>query len=185
MPSEKHKMLAGELYDSIDPELVAERDRSRRLCHQLNTTAACAPQAERRALLAQLFGAETDAYVTAPFFCDYGYNIRLGRNAYFNFNCVLLDVMPICIGTNFLAGPGVHIYTAAHPLQAVQRRAGLEFAKPVLIGDDVWLGGGVVVCPGVSIGSAAVVAAGSVVTHDIPPGVLAAGNPSRVIRSLA
>jgi maltose O-acetyltransferase len=182
-PSEKEKMLAGELYFSNDPELVAERERARAVCHEFNALAS-SDASRRQALLASLLGYETDAFVTAPFHCDYGYNITLGANAYFNFNCVILDVMPVGIGRNTLFGPGVHVYAASHPMSAIERQAGLEFGKPVSIGDDVWVGGGAIVCPGVTIGSGAVIGAGSVVTRDIPPGVFAAGNPCRVIRTL-
>jgi maltose O-acetyltransferase len=135
-------------------------------------------------LLASLFGCETDAFITPPFFCDYGYNISLGANTYFNFNCVVLDVMRVRIGSNALFGPGVHIYTASHPMTAAERRSGLEFGKAVSIGSDVWVGGNAVICPGVSIGPGSVIGAGSVVTVDIPESVFAAGNPCRVIRQI-
>ena len=162
MKSEKQKMLAGELYDVIDPELVAERLRARTLCLKLAMLDPAGSDAERSDLLAQLFGSESNVYVTPPFFCDYGRNIRLGRNVYFNFNfnCVILDGAPVTIGNHVLCGPGVQIYTASHPLNADERRAGLEYCKPISIGDDVWLGGGVIVCPGVNIGKRAVIGAG-------------------------
>ena len=118
------------------------------------------------------------------FFCDYGYNITLGRKIYLNCNCTILDVAQVSIGDNVLIGPSVQIYTALHPMDAVQRHAGLEFGRPVAIGADVWLGGAVIVCPGVTLGEAAVIDAGSVVVQDIPAGVFAAGNPCRVIRRL-
>ena len=183
MQTEKQKMLAGDRYKADDPILAAERQQARTLCREL---AALPPAdtARAQALLARLFGAATDACITPPFFCDYGYNIQLGANVYFNVNCVVLDVMPVAIGDNTLFGPGVHIYTALHPTGAAERRLGLEFARPVTIGADVWVGGSAVVCPGVSIGAGTVIGAGSVVTRDIPPGVFAAGNPCRVIRRL-
>ena len=184
MRSEKVKMLAGELYDAADPELVAERLRARTLCQALAALPAAAPEAERGALLAQLFGAATDARVTPPFFCDYGRNIELGRRVYFNFNCVILDVAIVRIGDDLMFGPAVQVYTASHPMPAGERRSGLEFGKPITIGDDVWLGGGAIVCPGVTIGHGAVIGAGSVVVHDVPPGVFAAGNPCRVVRAI-
>jgi maltose O-acetyltransferase len=184
MPSEKEKMLAGELYDGSDPQLVAERLRARELCHALALLAPKAPDAERAELLAQLFGTPTDAYVTPPFFCDYGRHIELGRRVYFNFNCVILDVARVSIGDNVLFGPAVQVYTASHPLNAAERRGGLEFGRPVVIGSDVWLGGGAVVCPGVTIGECTVIGAGSVVVRDVPAGVFAAGNPCRVIREI-
>lgn len=183
MPGEKQKMLAGALYDALDPELTAERLRARELCHALNALDP-ADTARRRALLADLFGRATDASINAPFFCDYGYNITLGANVYFNVNCVVLDVAPVTIGANALFGPGVHIYAASHPMGAADRRLGLEFGSAVAIGDDVWVGGGAIICPGVSVGAGAVIGAGSVVTRDIPASVFAAGNPCRVIRQL-
>lgn len=152
------------------------------LCRRYNQLDAAAAADERQALLAELFGAATETLVTAPFFCDYGSNIRLGNRVYFNFNCVILDVAPVSIGDNVLFGPGVHIYTALHPLRAAERRAGLESGQPVSIGGDVWVGGGVIICPGVSIGAGAVIGAGSVVTRDVPAGMLAVGNPCRVVR---
>jgi maltose O-acetyltransferase len=184
MRSEKEKMLAGELYDPTDPELVAGRLRARSLCQALAALSPSAPDAERADLLAQLFGAPTDARVTPPFFCDYGRHIALGRRVYFNVNCVVLDVAPVRIGDDVMFGPAVQVYTASHPMPAAERRRGLEFGKPITIEDDVWLGGGAIVCPGVTIGKGAVIGAGSVVVRDVPPGVFAAGNPCRVIRPI-
>ncbi len=182
--TEKEKMLAGELYSGADPQLVAERLRARELCRALAELAPQAPEAERAELLTQLFGAATDATITPPFFCDYGRHIELGEGVYFNFNCVLLDVAKISIGNHVLFGPAVQLYTASHPMDADQRRSGLELGKTIRIGNDVWLGGGAIVCPGVSIGDGTVIGAGSVVVRDIPAGVFAAGNPCRVIREL-
>lgn len=183
MPNEKTKMLAGELYDGQDPELVADRLRARELSQALIAVPPGA-DAQRAGLLVQLFGAPTDAYITPPFFCDYGWNISLGRNVYFNVNCVILDVARVSIGDNVLLGPAVQIYTPLHPMDAAERRSGLEYARPVSIGDDVWIGGGAVICPGVTIGPRSVIGAGSVVVKDVPADVLVAGNPARVIRSL-
>jgi maltose O-acetyltransferase len=177
-------MFAGELYNGSDGELVAERIRARELCQALAALSPSASLAERSDLLAKLFGAATNAYVTPPFFCDYGSNIRLGENVYFNFNCVILDVAKVVIGSNVLFGPAVQIYTATHPMDANERRSGLEFAKPITIESDVWLGGGTIVCPGVTIGNGSVIGAGSVVVRDIPAEVFAAGNPCRVIRKI-
>lgn len=183
MPTEREKMLAGAPYHAGAPELVRERERAQALCLQLNALAPTpATAARRRALLACLFGAETDACVTPPFFCDYGWNIRLGANVYFNFGCTILDGLPVTIGANTLFGPGVHVYTALHPLDAESRRRGVEFGKPVEIGADAWIGGRAVILPGVSLGAGSVIGAGSVVTADIPAGVLAVGNPCRVLR---
>ncbi|WP_138441800.1 sugar O-acetyltransferase [Marinobacter alexandrii] len=183
MKIEKEKMLAGELYDPADPQLCRERDRCRDLCLLLNTTREDQKD-ERQRLLTELFGKQTDAWVQPPFFCDYGSNIRLGTKVFFNFNCVVLDVAPVTIGSNTLFGPSVQIYTATHPINAAERRKWLESAKPIMIGSDVWVGGGAIICPGVAIGDRSVIAAGSVVTRDVPPDTVVAGNPARVIRAL-
>ena len=176
-------MLAGELYDSFDPELVAARTRAHDLCYALNKIGD-GDEAARRAIFQQLFATGgDDVYIQPPFFCDFGSNITLGSRVYFNFNCVILDVCRVTISDVAFFGPAVQIYTPLHPFDHVQRRS-LEFGKPVAIGDDVWVGGGAIICPGVTIGSRTIVGAGSVVTRDIPDGVFAAGNPCRVIRSL-
>src|SRR3954466_3298762 len=183
MSSEKDKMLAGELYDPLDPELVRARDRARDLCQALNATRE-AQQQERRRIVTELFGAGGESvWMQPPFFCDYGWNILLGERVFFNFNCVVLDVCEVKIGDFTLFGPSVQIYTATHPLNAELRRK-QEFAKPIEIGSDVWVGGGAILCPGVKIGSKSVIGAGSVVTRDVPDGVFAAGNPCRVIREI-
>ncbi|NGZ08433.1 MAG: sugar O-acetyltransferase [Nitrospira sp. LK70] len=182
--SEKAKMLAGELYRSVDPELVADTERVQRLLTQYNATPSEATEV-RMALLRQICGAVGDGAVIRPLFsCDYGYNIRLGRNAFINFNCVFLDCAPIVIGDNLQMGPAVQIYTAAHPLEADVRRAGLEYARPICIGNDVWIGGGAIILPGVTIGDRSVIGAGSVVVRDVPLGTVVVGNPARIIRSL-
>jgi maltose O-acetyltransferase len=183
MRTERDKMLDGELYDPMDPELAAARARARDLCLALNATRE-AELEERRAILRQLLarGGET-VWMQPPFFCDYGSNIELGERVFFNYNCVVLDVCRVRIGDFTLFGPGVQILTATHPLEAELRRT-QELGKPVDIGSDVWVGGGALILPGVRIGSRAVIGAGSVVTRDVPDGVLAAGNPCRVLRSL-
>ena len=184
MPSERDKMLAGELYDPLDPELAAQRTRARDLCRSLNDTGE-AQQQERRRILAELFGKGGDTvWMQPPFYCDYGTNITLGERVFFNFNCVVLDVCPVSIGDYTLFGPAAQIYTAMHPMDAQERR-GREFAEPVEIGTDVWVGGGAIICPGVKIGSRTVIGAGSVVTRDVPDDVFAAGNPCRVVREIA
>ena len=184
MPTEREKMLAGEMYDALDPELVAGRERARDLCQALNATRE-AETDERRRILRDLFGAGGDTvWMQPPFFCDYGTNIELGERVFFNFNCVVLDVCRVRIGSFSLFGPAVQIYTPLHPLDAEQRRRE-EYGKAVEIGDDVWVGGGAIILPGVRIGSRAVIGAGSVVTRDIPDGVFAAGNPCRVIRTIS
>lgn len=175
-------MLAGEPYDPFDTELVARRKHARELCRALNHEA---DEASRRDILRRLFGAGGESVrMQPPFFCDYGENIRLGENVFFNFNCVVLDVCEVSIGDFSLFGPAVQIYTPLHPLDATARR-GKEYGKPVRIGADVWVGGGAIILPGVSIGPRAVIGAGSVVTRDIPADVFAAGNPCRVIREIA
>jgi len=168
MRSERDKMLGGELYDPMDPELVTARVRARDLCQALNATRESDEEARRR-ILTELFGSGGgQVWMQPPFYCDYGSNIHLGQRVFFNFT---------------LFGPAVQIYTATHPLEAELRRT-REFAKPITIGSDVWVGGAAVICPGVTIGSRSVIGAGSVVTRDIPDDVFAAGNPCRVIRSL-
>lgn len=182
--TEKAKMLAGELYRSIDPELIADTERAQRLVAQYNATSGEATEI-RLALLHRLFGSLGDGTVIRPLFaCDYGYNIRLGRNAFINFNCVFLDCASIEIGDNLQMGPAVQIYTATHPLEADLRRSGLEYARPVSIGHDVWIGGGAIILPGVTIGDRSVIGAGSVVVHDVPAAKVVAGNPARIIREL-
>lgn len=187
MTSERDKMLSGQLYDASDPELVAGRRRARELLQKLNfgTLDGYGTPEYHRELYAELFGA-VGAHVSIepPFYCDYGSNIYLGDRVFFNFDCVVLDPAEVHIGNDVMFAPGVHIYTATHPLEASARRSGLESALPVHIGSDVWVGGGAIICPGVRIGDGAVIGAGSVVTRDVPPGVLAAGNPCRVIREL-
>jgi maltose O-acetyltransferase len=183
MPSEREKMLAGELYDPLDPELTRARERARDLCQDLNATRE-REQDRRRQILSELLGAGgEDVWLQPPFFCDYGFNIFLGEKCYFNFNCVVLDICPVKIGDFTLFGPAVQIYGGTHPLEAELRRK-QEFGKPIEIGSDVWVGGGAIICPGVTIGSRCVIGAGSVVTRDIPDGVLAVGNPCRVVREL-
>ena len=176
-------MLAGELYDPRDPELVALRERARDLCRLLNM-AQPAQRAERRRLCAELFGSGGDTvWLEPPFHCDYGTHIHLGANAFFNFNCVVLDVCEVRIGEHALFGPGVQILTPLHPLDATLRRT-REFGKPVNIGADVWVGAGALILAGVNVGSRTVIGAGSVVTRDLPDDVFAAGNPCRVIKAI-
>jgi len=184
MTTEKEKMLAGELYNAMDPLLVNERRQARELMQAFNATAAD-DRPRRKHLLIELLGSVgSNVGVEPPFFCDYGYNIHLGDNVFFNFNCVILDVMRVEIGSNCMFGPNVQIYTATHPLDAVDRRGGLEFARPIKIGCDVWVGGSAVINPGITIGDRSVIGAGSVVVKDIPADVFAAGNPCKVIRYL-
>lgn len=180
--TEKEKMLAGELYISVGQELSDARTRARRLCDRLNALPADAV-AEREALGKELFGrVGENATVNPVFFCDYGENIRAGDNLYINYNCVILDCAPVTFGDNVFIAPNCGFYTAGHPIDASRRNALFEFAHPITVEDDVWIGGNVTVLPGVTIGRGAVIGAGSVVSRDIPPMVVAAGNPCRVLR---
>ena len=177
-------MLAGELYDALDAELSEDRLKTRLLIKELNDTRED-QTAERNRILQQLIpGQGQGLWLQPPFYCDYGYNIKLGDKVFFNFNCVVLDVTYVTIGSRTLFGPNVQVYTATHPLNHIERASGLEYAKPITIGEDVWVGGSAVICPGVTIGDRSVIGAGSVVTKDIPADVFAAGNPCRVIRTL-
>lgn len=177
-------MLAGELYRAWDPELVRERGRARRLLSRYNASAQ--EEAEvRRAILGELLASVGEgAWVEPPFRCDYGWNVSLGDGAYLNFGCVLLDCAPVEIGPLAKLGPGVHLYAATHPADPAERAAGLEYALPIVIGRNVWIGGSAVIGPGVTIGDNSVIGAGSVVVRDVPPNVVAAGNPCRRLRAL-
>ncbi|NDK54557.1 sugar O-acetyltransferase [Pontibacter fetidus] len=184
MQTEKEKMLAGELYDPLDPQLSEERLQARLLLQQLNNSHEDYPIERSRILKELIPNSGEGLWLQPPFYCDYGYNIIVGEKVFLNFNCVVLDVMPVTIGSRTLFGPNVQIYTATHPLNYKERASGLEYAKPITIGEDVWVGGSVVICPSVTIGDRSVIGAGSVVTKDIPAGVFAAGNPCKVIREL-
>ncbi|MDX2443928.1 MAG: sugar O-acetyltransferase [Bacteroidales bacterium] len=184
MKTEKQKMLMGELYNPYDSDLIKDRLRTRLLLQQFNKSGPDEP-ALRKQILQKLFGKIGGALeVEPPFFCDYGYNITLGENVFFNVNCVILDVSYVKIGSNVLFAPNVQIYSATHPTDFKIRASGVENAKPVTIGSDIWIGGSAIILPGVSIGDKSVIGAGSVVTKDIPPNVLAVGNPCRVIKEL-
>ncbi|WP_035847143.1 sugar O-acetyltransferase [Kitasatospora azatica] len=184
MGTNKKLMLAGDWYLPDDPELAADTRRRIELCARYNAAELAEP-AERRAILAELLGPlGEDVRIRAPFRCDYGYRISIGARTFVNFGAVFLDAAPIVIGADVQIGPNVQLLTPTHELDPERRRAGWERALPVTIGDNVWLGGGVIVCPGVTIGADTVVGAGSVVTKDLPAGVLAVGNPARVLRAL-
>lgn len=184
MVTEKEKMLRGELYNASDPELVQDRNRTRTLLKQFNNSGVD-EQVLRQRILADLIPTQGPGlWIEPPFYCDYGSNISLGENVYFNFNCVVLDVAQVTIGNSVLIGPSVQIYTALHPMNWQERASGIESGKPVVIGSHVWIGGGAIICPGVVIGQRSVIGAGSVVTKAIPNDVFAAGNPCRVIRPL-
>jgi len=178
-------MLSGELYDPLDTQLTEERLRTRLLIKALNDTRED-ETAERLRILRELIPqAGAGLWLQPPFYCDYGSNMVLGEKVFFNFNCVVLDVMQVTIGSRTLFGPNVQLYTATHPMDYKERASGLEFAKAIRIGEDVWVGGSVVVCPGVVIGDRSIIGAGSVVTRDIPADVFAAGNPCKVVRDLS
>ena len=182
--TEHEKMLNAQWYNPLDKTLRELRLATRQLLYKFNKTSP--EQVKIRRTLQQDLFAEVgrDVFIEPPFFCDYGQHIRLGDKVFFNFNCVVLDVGWVTIGNNVFFGPAVQIYTVNHPLGADERRSGIEQALPINIADDVWIGGGVIICPGVSIGARSVIAAGSVVTQDVPADVVVAGNPGRVLRRL-
>jgi maltose O-acetyltransferase len=178
--TETQKMLAGQLYDANDPELQADRATAEAWMQRYNAALDCSLAV--RQLLLQERPAEVGdgAVVRPPFHCDHGYNIRLGPGAFLNFNCVILYVVEVTIGAGTQIGPAVQIYAADHPRDPSQRRAGLEFGRPIHIGRNVWIGGGAIILPGVTIGDDAVIGAGSVVTRDVPAGATALGSPARL-----
>ncbi|WP_375408643.1 sugar O-acetyltransferase [uncultured Methylobacterium sp.] len=179
--TEKEKMLAGEIYHPDDDELHADAEECRAWLVRYNASLALAPR-ERRALLRERFGSVGEgAVVRPPFHCDYGANISLGTSAFLNFGCVILDVTYVTIGDRTQIGPGVQILTADHPRDASQREAGFEFAKAISIGSNVWIGGGALILPGVTVGDHAIIGAGSVVTRDVPDGATVVGNPARAL----
>ena len=184
--TEKEKMLAGMMYNAnYDSELIRERERCKDLCHEYNGLLPSDAEKQKE-IIRRLFGKIHNSFtVTAPFWCDYGYNIEIGENFYTNHNCVILDAAKVTFGDNVFIAPNCGFYTAGHPLDAERRNRGLEFAYPITIGNNVWIGGGVQVLPGVTIGSDSVIGAGSVVTRDIPSGVVAVGNPCRVLRKIS
>jgi len=181
---DKCNMLAGELYRASSAELTMERRRAQMMLARYNAITDGEPDL-LLSLLRDLMGSVGDGTVIMPqFTCDYGYNIRLGLNVFINYHCIFLDCAPIDIGNDVQVGPAVQLYTAQHPLEAEVRRSGLESARPIRIGNDVWIGGGAVILPGVTIGDRSVVGAGSVVVHSVPADCVAVGNPARVVRTL-
>ncbi len=183
MGTELQKMLAGELYDASDGLLMEMRAEARRLLARYNALMA-GTREERSGVLRELLGRCSSIDIQPPFYCDYGKHLLVGANCFMNFDCVILDCSWVRIGDNVQLGPAVQVYTAYHPLVAAERIKGPELASPVTIGDNVWIGGGAIICPGVTIGNDTTIGAGSVVTRNIPAGVFAAGNPCRVVRTL-
>ena len=177
-------MLRGELYLADDPELAADSARAQTLLERYNATSH-GEQDERDRLLRELLGEVGEGVVVKPpFLCDYGLHVSIGAGTFVNYGCVMLDVVPIRIGAACQIATNVQLLAATHPLEPTPRRDGWEYGEPITIGDNVWLGGGVIVCPGVTIGDDSVVGAGAVVTRDLPAGVVAVGNPARVLRDL-
>lgn len=182
--TEKEKMIAGEMYNPMDEELVADRKKARLLFQQINRLDDN-DKKERDELCNKLIGkAGKNLWIEPPFYCDYGYNIQLGDSVFMNYNCCILDVSTVRIGNNVMFAPGVQVLTATHPLEAKPRNSGREFAKPITIGNEVWIGGNAIICPGVTIGDRAVIGAGAVVTRDVQDDVFVAGNPAREIKKI-
>lgn len=186
MESEKEKCRQGKLYDANnDAELIAERQACKDVCHELNHLRP-SQLAERETLLRKLLGKTQEHFlIEQPFYCDYGYNIEIGENFYSNVNCTILDGAQVTFGDNVFIAPNCGFYTAGHPLDVAQRNAGLEYARPITVGNNVWIGAQVCVLPGVTIGDNSVIGAGSVVTKSIPPNSVAIGNPCRVVRTIS
>ncbi|AYB39870.1 sugar O-acetyltransferase [Brevibacillus laterosporus] len=184
MKTEKQKMVDGELYDASDVELYEERQQASRLTRLYNQSLETEKEV-RKGILSQLFGSKGEDCIIQPNFrCDYGYNIHLGEHFFANYDCIMLDVCEIRIGEHCMLGPGVHIYTAMHPLHPLERASGLEYGKPVVIGNHVWIGGGAIINPGVRIGHNVVVASGAVVTKNVPDNVVVGGNPAVIIKEI-
>ena len=184
MRTEKEKMLAGEMYNPADAQLVKDREYARRQVRIYNETSETEGE-KRTQLLRELFGSTGEnVYIEPNIRVDYGYNIFVGENFSANFDCVILDVCEVRFGDNCMLAPGVHVYTATHPLDPTERNSGKEYAKPIILGDNVWIGGSAVINPGVSIGDNVVIASGSVVTKDVPNNVVVGGNPAKIIKKI-
>lgn len=184
MKKEKVKMLAGEMYDPADPVLLKEREEARRKVRMYNQTLETEGE-KRIKLLKELLGSTGEnVYMEPNIRFDYGYNTHVGENFFANFDCTILDVCEVRFGDNCMLAPGVHIYTATHPLHPAERNSGREYAKPITIGNNVWVGGSAVINPGVTIGDNAVIASGAVVTKDVPENVVVGGNPAKVIKQI-
>lgn len=182
--TEKEKMQGQMLYDANDEVLLEERTRAKELCHAYNQLSPADTEGQREILRRLLGKTGSSFYITAPFWCDYGYNITLGENFYANHNLVILDCGRVTFGDNVFVAPNCGFYTAGHPIDFARRNRGLEYAYPITVGSNVWIGGGVQVMPGVRIGDNVVIGGGSVVVRDIPDNSVAVGNPCRVIRAI-
>lgn len=184
MKTEKEKMLSGETYNPYVPDLTKDRARLKDQIYQYNQLKPSESEAKQE-LLKKVLGSTKESFtIEQPFYCDYGYNIHIGNNFFSNFNCVILDVALVTIGDDVLLGPNVSLFTVNHVLDPKGRKQGLEYAKPITIGNNVWIGGNVVILPGVTIGENSVIGAGSVVTKDIPANVIAVGNPCKVVKEI-
>ena len=182
--TEKEKMIKGLPYDPYDRELALGRRNARRLIREISNIPED-KERQRKHFFKELFATTGKKFfIENPFVCDYGFNIYWGENAFANFGCIILDSAPVYIGKNVMMAPAVKIFTATHPLEYKERNSGIEFAKPVRIGDNVWIGGGAIINPGVTIGDNSVIGSGSIVVKDIPENVLAVGNPCRVLRQI-
>jgi maltose O-acetyltransferase len=183
--SEKEKMLAGELYDAFDPQLVKERQRAKELCFQYNNKSPVTQKDERTRIIKELLGKEDDdVWIESPFYVDYGIYLHLGRNFYANHGCTILDCNDVTIGDNCLLAPHVCISAATHPLEAERRAAGEECTAPIVIGDNVWIGANATICPGVTLGNGVVVGAGAVVTKSFPDNVVVGGVPAKILKNV-
>lgn len=182
--TEKEKMLSGQIYNACDPELITELNLNKQRIQQYNNIPATDLQA-RNALIQQILGqADDDTFINQPFYCDYGTQIRVGKRFFANFCFTVLDEAPVIIGDDCFIGPNVSIYTACHSTNPVERNTRQEWAKPVTIGNNVWIGGSVTILAGVTIGNNCTIGAGAVVTHNIPDNAIAVGNPARVIKTI-
>ena len=182
--TEKKKMLSGDMYNPMDPHLVEERLKARLLFQEINQINDN-DKAKRDVKFYKLLkNAKKGLWIEPPFYCGYGYNIKTGKHVFMNFNCCILDVAVVVIGDNCMMGPNVQFYTATHPLEATQRNSGREFAKPISIGKNVWIGGNTVICPGANIGNNVVIGSGSIVTKSFPDDVFIAGNPAKIIKTI-
>ena len=182
--TEKEKMIAGEMYNPSDDELTTDRHQARLLFQEINILNEDSEEKRNKLLNTLIKNAGKKLYIEPPFYCDYGYNIIAGDNVFMNFNCCILDVCKVTIGDNCMFAPNVQIYTATHPLEAKARNSGREFAKPITIGNNVWIGGNATICPGVTIGNNVVVGAGAVVTKSFPDNVFIAGNPAKIVKEI-